>query len=99
MPAAAPATFRSREWLVITTTQKWYASLYPEWFWCVQNAQTEPGTIKAWLLPSGTILCVDVSFIDYAGWGPQELVGRAFSSLATDSSELDEWVHARCINI
>lgn len=50
----------------------------------------EPGAIKAWLLPTGTVLCVDLSFMDYAGWGPQELVGRAFSSLGTDSSELDE---------
>jgi hypothetical protein len=57
---------------------------------CLQLAASDPGNIKAWLLPTGTILCVDLSFMDYAGWGPQELIGRAFSSLGTDSSELDE---------
>lgn len=53
-------------------------------------AEPDPDTIKAWLLTSGTMLCVDQSFLDYAGWQPDELVGRAFSSLGTDSSELDE---------
>jgi hypothetical protein len=55
-----------------------------------QPATPDPASIKAWLLPTGTTLCADLSFMDYAGWGPEELVGRAFSSLGTDSSELDE---------
>lgn len=46
--------------------------------------------IKAWLLTTGTMLCADQSFLDYAGWDPNELVGRAFSSLGVDSAELDE---------
>lgn len=57
---------------------------------CLQPTVSDPGSIKAWLLPTGTILCVDLSFMDYAGWGPSELIGRAFSSLGTDNSVLDE---------
>lgn len=56
---------------------------------CVQPVEPD-GTIKAWLLPTGTVLCADSAFMDYAGWSPAELVGRAFSSLAVDNSVLDE---------
>lgn len=40
-------------------------------------------------MTSGTILCVDQSFVDYAGWSVAELLGRSFSGLGTDSDELD----------
>lgn len=55
-----------------------------------EAAEGDTDTIRAWLLISGTMLCADQSFLDYAGWSPGELVGRAFSSLGADSSELDE---------
>ena len=42
--------------------------------------------IRAWLLSSGTILCVDQNFIDYAGWASKDLLGRAFAALATDDA-------------
>jgi hypothetical protein len=58
---------------------------------CLQEAaDVDSDIIRAWLLTSGTMLCADQSFLDYAGWSPGELVGRAFSSLGADSSELDE---------
>jgi hypothetical protein len=50
----------------------------------------DPTCIKAWLLPSGTMLCADLSFMDYAGWAPDDIVERAFSSLGTNSSEIEE---------
>eukprot|EP00882_Tetradesmus_deserticola_P006573 GHRQ01006917.1.p1 GENE.GHRQ01006917.1~~GHRQ01006917.1.p1 ORF type:complete len:1485 (+),score=562.58 GHRQ01006917.1:723-5177(+) len=59
--------------------------------------EVDSNTIRAWLLTSGTMLCADQSFLDYAGWSPRELVGRAFSSLGADSSELDDLV-ASCAN-
>lgn len=46
--------------------------------------------VKAWLMSTGTILCVDQSFSDYAGWGPHELVGRSFSTLGCKPSELEQ---------
>ncbi|WIA28374.1 hypothetical protein OEZ86_010920 [Tetradesmus obliquus] len=62
-----------------------------------EAAEGDTDTIRAWLLISGTMLCADQSFLDYAGWSPGELVGRAFSSLGADSSELDDLV-ASCAN-
>lgn len=56
----------------------------------LQPMEVDPNTIRAWLLTSGTMLCADQSFLDYAGWEPDELVGKAFSSLGVDSGELDE---------
>lgn len=55
-----------------------------------QPVESDPGMIRAWMLTTGTMLCADQSFLDYAGWDPDELVGRAFSSLGVDSQELDE---------
>lgn len=54
-----------------------------------QPATSAPDEIKAFLLPAGSVLCVDQSFMDYAGWGPQELVGKPFSSLSVDPGELE----------
>lgn len=55
----------------------------------LQPARLDPGTVKVWLLPSGTILAVDQQFTDYAGWGPMELVGKPFSSLGLNPEEID----------
>lgn len=55
-----------------------------------QVIEPNPNLIQAWLLTTGTLLCAEQSFMDYAGWSAEELVGKAFSSLGADSSELDE---------
>lgn len=43
-----------------------------------------------WLLPSGTILCIDQHFTDYAGWGPAELHAKPFSTLFHDTAGIEE---------
>jgi hypothetical protein len=37
--------------------------------------QPDPHEVKAWLMTSGTVLCVDQSFLDYAGWWAAALGG------------------------
>jgi hypothetical protein len=33
----------------------------------LRAVESDEAVIRAWLLPNGTILCVDQNFIDYAG--------------------------------
>jgi hypothetical protein len=54
-----------------------------------QPVQPAVGEMKAWLLPSGGVLCVDQGFVDYTGWATGDLVGRALSSVALDPGELE----------
>ncbi len=56
----------------------------------MQHVEPDPQEVKAWLMTSGTVLCVDQSFMDYAGWGPADLVGNAFNSLGTDQAQFDK---------
>jgi hypothetical protein len=62
------------------------AFLHP---FAVQPAPSAPEDIKAWLMPNGSVLSVDQSFMDYAGWSVQELVGKPFSALAADPGEIE----------
>lgn len=55
-----------------------------------QHIEPDPQEVKAWLMTSGTVLCVDQSFMDYAGWGPADLVGSAFNNLGTDQAQFDK---------
>ena len=55
----------------------------------------DPAEVKAWLLPSGGVLCVDQSFTDYVGWGPADVVGKEFASLFVRPSEVEKCVAAR----
>lgn len=50
----------------------------------LKSVEADKSVIRAWLLPSGTILCVDQNFIDYAGYATKDLLGKAFSTLASD---------------
>ena len=45
--------------------------------------------VKAWLLPSGAVLCVDQAFVDYLGYTPQDMVGKALGTIAADPGELE----------
>jgi hypothetical protein len=45
--------------------------------------------VRAWLTPSGLLLCVDRRFTDWLGRGQAESVGRAFSSMAEDEQQLE----------
>lgn len=50
----------------------------------LQEVEADPNTIKAWLMPNGVTLCADQSFTDYAGWAPNDLIGKPFSNIAAD---------------
>lgn len=52
----------------------------------IKAIESDKTIIRAWLLPSGTVLCVDQNFIDYAGWASKDLLGHAFAALATDDA-------------
>jgi hypothetical protein len=57
---------------------------------CLQPIHPDPCVFRGWLLPSGTILCVDPAFHDVAGWLPAELIGKSFSSLGSSPEELEK---------
>lgn len=40
-------------------------------------------------MPTGAVLSVDQSFMDYAGWSVQELVGKPFSGLSADPGDVE----------
>eukprot|EP00198_Chlamydomonas_reinhardtii_P011170 XP_001700507.1 predicted protein [Chlamydomonas reinhardtii] len=50
----------------------------------LKEVEADPNTIKAWLMPNGVTLCADQSFTDYAGWAPNDLIGKPFSNIAAD---------------
>jgi hypothetical protein len=65
----------------------------------VQPVPDDPSIVKAWLMPNGTILCVDQRFSDWFGRRPAEIVGKPFTCLARDQEELQqvrasEWLHS-----
>jgi|LauGreSBDMM110SN_4_FD.fasta_scaffold78025_2 hypothetical protein len=47
-------------------------------------------------MTTGTILCVDQNFIDYAGWESKDLLGRSFSTLAADTELLQALIKQAC---
>jgi hypothetical protein len=54
-----------------------------------QAAPAMPSLMRAWLSPTGILLCVDKSFSDYVGWAPSELAGRPLASVCTEPAELE----------
>lgn len=58
----------------------------------MQPEEPDPNQIKAWIMTNGTTLCVDQAFVDYAGWGAKDLIGRPFSTVAVNPEEFDGWV-------
>ena len=50
--------------------------------------ENDKTVIRAWLLTSGVILCVDQNFIDYAGWEGKDLLGKNFCEVASDKELL-----------
>jgi hypothetical protein len=46
---------------------------------------------QAWIMPSGTVLCVDQGFSDWFGKGPEDCVGRPFTSLGAEQDQLLRW--------
>lgn len=44
----------------------------------------DDSTVKMWLMPTGTILCVDQRFTDWFGRPPADIVGKPFTSLAKE---------------
>ncbi|KAG2422329.1 hypothetical protein HXX76_016114 [Chlamydomonas incerta] len=50
----------------------------------LKEVEADPNVIKAWLMPNGVTLCADQSFTDYAGWAPNDLIGKPFSKIAAD---------------
>ncbi len=59
-----------------------------------QNVADDDSTVKMWLMPTGTILCVDQRFTDWFGRPPADIVGKPFTSLAKEP-ELLQKVRAR----
>ncbi len=55
----------------------------------MRPAKVDPGTVKVWMMPNGVMLCVDQAFLDYAGWGASEMVGRPLNILGADPELLD----------
>lgn len=55
----------------------------------LQEVEADANQIKAWLMPNGVTLCADQSFTDYAGWAPNDLIGKSFSSIAVDPAVVD----------
>ena len=62
----------------------------------VQAVENDKGLIRAWLMTSGTILCVDQNFIDYAGWESKDLLGQPFSTLVEDTELLQGLIKQAC---
>lgn len=56
----------------------------------MQPVQDDPSVVKAWLMPTGAILCVDQRFSDWFGRHPAEVVGRPFTCLARDQEALQK---------
>lgn len=56
----------------------------------LKEVTSDDKEVKVWLLPSGTVLCLDQHFTDYAGWGPAETQGKPFSMLFHDPTEINE---------
>ncbi|KAG2487286.1 hypothetical protein HYH03_014127 [Edaphochlamys debaryana] len=54
----------------------------------LKEVEPDPFQVKAWLMPNGVTLCVDQSFTDYAGWAPNDLIGKPFTSIAAEPSQL-----------
>ncbi|GLC33063.1 hypothetical protein PLESTB_000374500 [Pleodorina starrii] len=54
----------------------------------LKPAEDDPGTVHAWMMTQGTILCVDQRFSDWFGRSPNEVVGRPFNTLATEQDVL-----------
>lgn len=50
----------------------------------IKPLEQDPDTIKAWILPTGNILCVDLRFTDWLGIAPADCVGKHMSSLVSD---------------
>ncbi len=49
-----------------------------------QEVELDANAIRAWLMPNGVTLCADQSFTDYAGWAPQDLIGKHFTNVCVD---------------
>jgi hypothetical protein len=45
--------------------------------------------VRAWLLPSGAVLCVDDSFVDCTGFAPADVIGRPLAELSTDKPQFE----------
>ncbi|GIL79405.1 hypothetical protein Vretimale_18290 [Volvox reticuliferus] len=56
----------------------------------LKEVEADPNQIKAWLMPNGVTLCADLSFTDYAGWAPNDLIGKPFNSIAADPPAVDK---------
>lgn len=47
----------------------------------LQPSVEDNNYVKLWLMPQGTVLCMDQRFADWFGKGPAECVGRAVNNL------------------
>ncbi|GLI68263.1 hypothetical protein VaNZ11_012618, partial [Volvox africanus] len=55
----------------------------------LKEVEADPNQVKAWLMPNGVTLCADMSFTDYAGWAPNDLIGKPFNLIAADPPAVD----------
>lgn len=50
----------------------------------IKPCEDDPDVIKAWVLPTGSLLCVDMRFTDWLGKTPADCVGKHLTALALD---------------
>lgn len=76
----------------ITVTRSSGAGADSMFMGVLKAVESDKTIIRAWLLTSGTVLCVDQNFIDYAGWASKDLLGHAFAALATDDALVSKMI-------
>ncbi|KXZ48338.1 hypothetical protein GPECTOR_28g744 [Gonium pectorale] len=58
----------------------------------LKEVESDPNQLKAWVMPNGVTLCADQSFTDYAGWAPNDLIGKPFVNICAEPDAVGKFI-------